>query len=224
MRALAQRRGLRLIALRAVGEVTRTYISKDGVTFVPGDVCVFEGVQHTLALTRKWYLSRLRDGNEGEKARNEDRQRGLSGRAHGDLPKSIDHRGPDIIEQLYEAEGSSSRDQSPSRPVLDRQGYSDLEPPPSGSDKTTGAARSGDPLDLLPSSLEIFSSQPITVSRSVFVGHACRVTDPLQVPLVIHQLLSDKKIARAAHPVIHAYRIRKAGNADVIIAGELQLT
>jgi hypothetical protein len=93
----------------------------------------------------------------------------------------------------------------------------------SGNGTTPTMAKSPNPLDLLPDNLQIFSSQPITASKSVFIGHACRVTDPLEVPLVIHQLLSDKKIAKATHPVINAYRISKpgpAGQANVIIAGK----
>ena len=41
------------------------------------------------------------------------------------------------------------------------------------------------------------------------MGHAVRVTDEREVPLVVHQLLEDKKIAKAHHPTIFAYRIVK---------------
>lgn len=41
------------------------------------------------------------------------------------------------------------------------------------------------------------------------MGHAVRVTDEREVPLVIHELLGDRKIAKAAHPAIFAYRIAK---------------
>jgi hypothetical protein len=41
------------------------------------------------------------------------------------------------------------------------------------------------------------------------MGHAVRVTDEREVPLVIHEILSDKKVAKAAHPAIFAYRIAK---------------
>jgi hypothetical protein len=49
------------------------------------------------------------------------------------------------------------------------------------------------------------------------------VTDEREVPLVIHEILSDKKVARAAHPAIFAYRIAKeVGGAagKVYAAGE----
>lgn len=194
------------------GEVTRAYISKDGVPFTPGDVCVFEGIQYTLSVTRRWYIERLREGKSGEQARNVDRKRGTSGRAMGDLPS----RGGLFAEHGKYAESfeDSSSDSSTSRPALCRQGYSDMDDPLSvGNPRRTSNPRN--PLDMLPDNLQIFSSAPITVSKSVFVGHACRVTDPLEVPLVIHQLLGDKKIAKATHPVIHAYRISRSATAAV---------
>jgi putative IMPACT (imprinted ancient) family translation regulator len=66
--------------------------------------------------------------------------------------------------------------------------------------------------------LKIVSSEPIVDRRSTFVGHAIRVTDEREVPLVIHELLSDRKIAKAAHPAIFAYRIAKdvGGAAGVV--------
>lgn len=83
----------------------------------------------------------------------------------------------------------------------------------------------------LPEGMTITSSDPIVDRRSTFIGHAVHVTDEKEVPLVIHELLSDKKIAKAAHPAIFAYRIaREVGGpaGRVIMAGEwrssLQLT
>ncbi|KAF9780258.1 ribosomal protein S5 domain 2-type protein [Thelephora terrestris] len=58
----------------------------------------------------------------------------------------------------------------------------------------------------LPEGLEIIEAEPIVDRKSSFVGRACRITSPDQVPLVISYLLSDRRIARAAHPVIHAWR------------------
>ena len=60
-----------------------------------------------------------------------------------------------------------------------------------------------------PTGLRIFHSEPIVEKRSTFIGHAVRVTDEREVPLVIHELLSDRKIAKATHPAIFAYRIAK---------------
>lgn len=78
--------------------------------------------------------------------------------------------------------------------------------------------------DTLPPGLEIISSTPIVERKSTFQGHAVRVTSEKQVPLVIHELLSDKKIAKAAHPAIFAYRIAKdvGGAAGTIISSGKQ--
>lgn len=61
--------------------------------------------------------------------------------------------------------------------------------------------------------------------RSVFIGHSAAVTDPLQVSQYLDSLLQDKKVAKATHPTIYAYRIvRETHSAPlkepVIIAGE----
>ncbi|RSH90273.1 eIF2 kinase Gcn2p negative regulator [Saitozyma podzolica] len=66
------------------------------------------------------------------------------------------------------------------------------------------AAEKGERPDFL-----IHVSTPIVDRKSTFMGHAVRVTDEREVPLVIHEILSDKKVAKAAHPAIFAYRIAK---------------
>ena len=53
----------------------------------------------------------------------------------------------------------------------------------------------------------IHISQPIVDRKSTFIGHAIKVTDEREVPLVIHEILSDKKVAKAAHPAMFAYRV-----------------
>ncbi|WOO79456.1 Protein IMPACT [Vanrija pseudolonga] len=53
----------------------------------------------------------------------------------------------------------------------------------------------------------ITSSEPITDRKSAFVGHAARILDERDVAAVVQHLLQDRKIARAAHPTIYAYRI-----------------
>lgn len=73
----------------------------------------------------------------------------------------------------------------------------------------------------------ITSSEPITDRKSSFVGHACRITDEEDVMAVVAHLLSDRRIARAAHPTIWAYRtVREMGGAAgrVVESGELQLS
>ncbi|KAI5124843.1 hypothetical protein M0805_007277 [Coniferiporia weirii] len=59
---------------------------------------------------------------------------------------------------------------------------------------------------ILPDSINIVVSEPIVDRKSVFIGRACRLSHPSQVPLVLSHLMSDKRIARAAHPIINAWR------------------
>ncbi|KAF9266227.1 UPF0029-domain-containing protein [Marasmius fiardii PR-910] len=58
----------------------------------------------------------------------------------------------------------------------------------------------------LPEGIQIFEAEPIIDRKSSFVGRACVITDPSQVPLILAHLSSDKRIARAAHPIINAWR------------------
>lgn len=59
----------------------------------------------------------------------------------------------------------------------------------------------------------------------MFLGHAVAVTDPDEVSAYLDLLLSDKKIAKATHPTIYAYRIlKRSGPNDepTIIAGQFR--
>ncbi|KAF8914368.1 hypothetical protein CPB84DRAFT_1811694 [Gymnopilus junonius] len=58
----------------------------------------------------------------------------------------------------------------------------------------------------LPAGVQIFVAEPITDRKSVFIGRACRINHPSEVPLILSHLLSDRRTARAAHPVINAWR------------------
>ncbi|KZO98060.1 UPF0029-domain-containing protein, partial [Calocera viscosa TUFC12733] len=71
----------------------------------------------------------------------------------------------------------------------------------------------------LPEGIELVVAEPIEDRKSVFVGRACRITHPSQVPPVIAYLMSDRRISKAAHPVIHAWRcqvenVLHHGNSD----------
>ncbi|KAI8445654.1 ribosomal protein S5 domain 2-type protein [Phakopsora pachyrhizi] len=46
---------------------------------------------------------------------------------------------------------------------------------------------------------EFFTSSTIVDRKSVFIGYSVRLTDPKEVPKIMSQLLSDKKIAKATH-------------------------
>ncbi|KAK7033602.1 hypothetical protein VNI00_012839 [Paramarasmius palmivorus] len=62
------------------------------------------------------------------------------------------------------------------------------------------------PLAHLPEGIEIFEAEPIVDRKSSFVGRACAISDPSQVPLILSHFSSDRRIARAAHPIINAWR------------------
>jgi hypothetical protein len=51
--------------------------------------------------------------------------------------------------------------------------------------------------------------EPITDRKSVFVGHLARVRSAQEVRQVLDELLSDKKIAKAAHNIV-AWRVTDA--------------
>jgi len=58
----------------------------------------------------------------------------------------------------------------------------------------------------MPEGVQIVESEAITDRKSTFVGRACQISHPSQVPLILSHLMSDRRISRAAHPIIHAYR------------------
>jgi len=59
---------------------------------------------------------------------------------------------------------------------------------------------------VLPDGVEIVEAEAITDRKSVFVGRACRISHPSEVPLILSHLMSDRHISRAAHPTINAWR------------------
>jgi len=61
-------------------------------------------------------------------------------------------------------------------------------------------------ISIMPDDIQIIESEPISDRKSTFVGRACRISHPSQVPLILSHLMSDRRISRAAHPIIHAYR------------------
>jgi len=58
----------------------------------------------------------------------------------------------------------------------------------------------------LPPGIELVVADPVTDRKSIFVGRACRIDNPSEVPAVLSHLMSDRRIARAAHPIINAWR------------------
>jgi hypothetical protein len=183
-----------------VGDITRTYIASTGVPFIPGDVCVFEGLTHVQNLSRAWYTKHLTLGEEATQQRETLRLSSKSNQALSDIDDAL---------TSYPDRPSALRSTFSYTRAGESQGGGD------GS-VTPQAIRQAE-ADL-PTSFEIFTSQAIVDRRSTFIGHAVQVTDEREVPLVIHELLSDKKVAKAAHPAIFAYRIKRdvGGAAGVV--------
>ena len=85
---------------------------------------------------------------------------------------------------------------------------SSLSPSPSSSSPSLTPAPTPSPAL---SGIQIIEADPVLDRKSAFVGRACRITDPAQVPLVLAHLMADRHIARAAHPVINAWRCQVGG-------------
>jgi Uncharacterized protein family UPF0029 len=160
------------------GAVLRTFISTNqGVEWTSDSVCVFDGLENVKEKCGKWYEERLSETAKGETIR------------------GLENKDPvDLDEELESV---------PVNPL------STSHLPPSAT--------------TLPEGIEIIEAESITDRKSVFVGRACRITDPaqviahvqlfllnadhhLQVPLILAHLSSDRRIARAAHPIINAWR------------------
>lgn len=167
----------------AVGNITRTYISSDGAPFNPGDVCVFEGLTHVQSLARTWYSQQLASGAAREAQRNPQITVSVS-----NSPEASDNE-----------DAGYSRRLSP-RPMFSYTRTASDTPPTEAMLRIEAGKDHG---------LKVWVSEEVVDRKSVFVGRAVKVTDERDVPLVVHELLGDKRVARAAHPAIYAYRIAK---------------
>jgi hypothetical protein len=69
-----------------------------------------------------------------------------------------------------------------------------------------GSARRGAGAALPAGFEDVFVAPAVEAQKSAFVGRACRIREPAQVDAILAWVLQDKKVAKAAHPVIHAWR------------------
>lgn len=51
----------------------------------------------------------------------------------------------------------------------------------------------------------LFRTESIVERKSEFIGYSASITSPDQVPSVLSLILSDKRVARATHPIINAW-------------------
>ncbi|KDN51142.1 hypothetical protein RSAG8_00771, partial [Rhizoctonia solani AG-8 WAC10335] len=138
------------------GPVLRTYFSSlIGVAWSPGDIAVFDGIEHVRERATAWYQARLSEKTAGQLQRDIDKE-------------SHTHEPSPQVEELIVKEPAA-------------------------------------PVDL-PVGIEFTVTEPITDRKSVFIGRACRITHPDQVPVILAYLMADRRIARAAHPIINAWR------------------
>ena len=166
------------------GSVLRTFISKDGVEWAPGAVCVFDGLQSVAERCGRWYEERPSTDAAGRMVREDERD---------------EQRPPAGVVEMEGRHTAWSADATVSLPPE------------------------------MPENVQIVEAEAITDRKSAFVGRACRISDPsqvrkassvvsqgihsvgIQVPLVLAHLISDRRIARAAHPIINAWRCEVGG-------------
>ncbi|KAH9062664.1 UPF0029-domain-containing protein [Lactarius vividus] len=78
--------------------------------------------------------------------------------------------------------------------------------PEVGGGATVMPPVSADIQPALPEGVKLFEAEPIIDRKSAFVGRACQISDPAQVPAILSFLMADRRVAKAAHPVINAWR------------------
>lgn len=151
--------------------VLRTYISLTGIEWNAGDVCVFDGIEHTRERCATWYTARL-DHERAAQLQREENQ------PHAPSPK------PNSVPR------AQATIPAPQEKVVP-----------------------------LPANITFAEAEPIVDRKSVFIGRAFRISHPNEVPAILDHLMSDRKIARAAHPIINAWRcsvnnVMQADNDD----------
>lgn len=119
------------------GSILRTYISSvDGVEFVPGLVCVFDGLEFVKEQKcLRWYEERLSEEKANDLIREDERESTF-------IPTSSTNK----------TEGTQEKMTTQDEQVTN-----------------------------MPDGLSLTVSEPIVDRKSVFIGRACRITDPSQV-------------------------------------------
>lgn len=81
---------------------------------------------------------------------------------------------------------------------------------PKGKSEEKRAPVHGSPNHTAPpvASFIVQSTSPIVERKSTFIGHAATLQEPAQVPLILSQIMRDRRVARATHPTIHAWICR----------------
>ncbi|CDU26049.1 related to YIH1 [Sporisorium scitamineum] len=98
-----------------------------------------------------------------------------------------------------EAERNSSSTQ---QPTTTNTTSSPTQP---SSNITTFTPTPAPPPSTTPFTGTLFQTPPIIERKSEFIGYAAHITSPTQVAPVLSRILSDKRVARATHPIINAW-------------------
>ncbi|KAM0748824.1 UPF0029-domain-containing protein [Meredithblackwellia eburnea MCA 4105] len=170
------------------------------VVWREGEVCLWEGLEEVKRVCGEWFEEREREKSVLESLRQGVAAYQIGGgrTTNGDArwqavekeEEEKDQEEEEIPEQVY-----IDGDEAFARKLAQREADA-------AAAQTEKTAQVEVP--------NIISSEPIMDRKSVFVGHAARVKSIIEVKLVINTLLSDKKIARAAHN-ISAYRFKSNG-------------
>ncbi|GJJ07230.1 hypothetical protein Clacol_001430 [Clathrus columnatus] len=97
-----------------------------------------------------------------------------------------------------EVAGELTREEERSQRLLNSTEKRDFILPVTMKQETTLAS--------IPEGIELVEAEPIIDRKSIFIGRACKISHPSQVQDILLYLLSDRRIARAAHPTINAWR------------------
>ncbi|KII95316.1 hypothetical protein PLICRDRAFT_96570 [Plicaturopsis crispa FD-325 SS-3] len=100
-----------------------------------------------------------------------------------------DHLSAEAAGELVREDEYEREHPPPKEPVYAQRPEQQFSPPPP-----------------MPEGVVITESEPITDRKSTFVGRACRISHPSQVPVILSHLMADRRVARAAIPLIHAWR------------------
>ena len=118
------------------GVVLKTFISTEGVEWVPDTVCVFDGLEWVKERCTEWYDTKKSEKLAGELLREDEK-----GASTEDVEEGKDKKVSGLHDHWEES------------------------PVPAA----------------IPQGIEIVEAEPITDRKSVFVGRACRISDPSQV-------------------------------------------
>lgn len=148
------------------------------VVFVPGQVALFDGIDKARELVEAWF--RALEAERGQRSEAMERAPGVRPETGAARP---DKHAADLQQDMRDVEKQAAQ--------LSTAGAQ-------GEGEGDGAE-----------SVHLVSAPALTERKSTFVGHAAYLAHPGQVaPSLAHLVESDRRIARATHPTMHAWVCR----------------